>query len=98
MTKPEPQLVTLEDGRIGMMLRLGQFTATMPLPERMAGYSKEELKEFFDGVVPTMMENLLKMQNDHRRKLHRKVTKKWDSTKPSPESEAEMPNPHRQPS
>lgn len=98
MTSVKPELVTLEDGRIGMQVRLGQFTATAPLPEKLASATTEELQEFFDLIVPTMMENLHKMQSEHRRKLHRRVKKKWDSTKLSPDSEAEMPNPHRQPS
>lgn len=70
-----PQLVKLEDGRIGFQVRLGQFTATGPLPESMATQTADELKPFFDLVIPEMMKNLVKMQNDEQRKIRRRAAK-----------------------
>ncbi len=70
-----PQLVKLEDGRVGFQIRLGQFCATAPLPEEMATQSAEELKPFFEKIIPGVMQNLVKMQNDEQRKIRKKAAK-----------------------
>lgn len=80
----KPQLVIGENNQVCMQLRIGQFTATVPLPEEMAGQTAEELQPFFDRVVPEMMVNLSRMHREHQYKLKRLAKRQWStgSTKP----------------
>jgi hypothetical protein len=64
-----------DEKQVCMELRMGQFTATLPLPNKMAGMTPDEMQPFFDEVVPVMTENLMKMNADHRRKLKRRAAR-----------------------
>ena len=79
----------LIDGKMHMQLRLGQFTATAPLPEEMSTWSADQLQPFFDRIVPEMTQNLIAMRNDDNRKLRRKACAN-SSTKQSEDSEAKI--------
>ena len=71
-----PRLVRDKDtGQVCMQISLGEFEATLPLPEHLAGATPERLQAFFDAVVPEITENLRAMAADDRRKLRRKGSK-----------------------
>lgn len=68
----KPSLVRL-DGKVCMQLRLGQFTATVPLPEKMSVYTEAELTSFFEQYVPQMQAQLISARNAHNRKIRKKA-------------------------
>ncbi len=75
MADLKPELVKNEEGQICMQLKLGPYEALLPLPERLAGASKEALRAFFDKVVPEMTKNLIAMRKKDRVKLRKKVNR-----------------------
>lgn len=92
-----------EEGRICMEVRLGNYTATLPLPEHLAGASEAQLSSFFDTIVPEMIKNLREIAMKDRKKLDKKLAKHKKahpcsngSTKSMQDSPVEMPVP-RQP-
>lgn len=71
-----PKLVKDQDtGQICMQVQLGQYTATLPLPEAAAGWSAERLQLFFENVVPEISKNLQDMARKDRRKFRNKARK-----------------------
>ena len=66
----KPQLV-MKDGKVHMQVKLGPYSATMPLPEHLATKTEDQLKDFFDEVVPVMVRNLIEMRTNDRRKARR---------------------------
>jgi hypothetical protein len=71
----EPELIKNDDGQICMYLALGPYNATLPLPEHLAGASRERLQRFFDIAVPEMRKTLVAMRNKDRTKIRRKAAK-----------------------
>lgn len=69
----KPDLVFDDKKKLHMQVRLGNFTATCPLPEEMASYTEAELQPFFDHVVPEMTKNLLAMQAEERSRALKKA-------------------------
>lgn len=69
-----PSLVKdAETGKVCMQCRIGDYTATLPLPEHLAGADEARLQAFFDAVVPEMTEKLQTMARKERRKSRRKA-------------------------
>lgn len=88
----QPRLVKDEHGRICMEVRLGAYTATLPLPEQFANATKEQLQAFFDEVVPVMTKGLQEMARKDRRKFRKKAAKCVNgSTRSEPKSPEEIP-------
>ncbi len=85
----KPQLVKAPDGKICVQLMLGQYSATLPLPDEMATWTGEQLQPFFDSVVPEMTKGLLEMRTKDNRKMRRKACG-TSSIEPLPESEAKI--------
>jgi hypothetical protein len=72
----KPRLVkNNETGQICMQVALGQYEATLPLPDHLAGATPERLQQFFDAVVPEMTEHLREMAKKDRRKFRAKARK-----------------------
>ena len=68
----KPRLVkNQETGQICMQVSLGQYEATLPLPEHLATATPERLQQFFDAVVPEMTNNLREMARKDRRKMRK---------------------------
>ncbi len=62
-------------GQICMQVSLGQYDATLPLPEEAAGWTPERLQQFFENVVPEISRNLQEMARKDRRKFRNKARK-----------------------
>lgn len=72
----KPRLVKdTETGQVCMQVSLGQYEATLPLPDHLAGASPERLQQFFDAVVPEITANLQNMAAKDRRKWRKKEKK-----------------------
>ncbi len=62
-----------ESGKACMQMTLGKHTLIEEMPDRLAGYSAEELQAHFNSVVPGMAKKLLGMQRKHERKFRKKA-------------------------
>lgn len=72
----KPKLVkNAETGQICMQVSLGQYEATLPLPDHLAGATPERLEQFFNNVVPEITKNLQEMARKDRRKFRNKARK-----------------------
>jgi len=70
MSDPVPRLVKdTETGQICIQVSLGSRTATLPLPEHMAGDDREAIKAFMDEAVPAMLRGLRERQRAEGKKL-----------------------------
>jgi len=67
-----PKLVMDRDsGKLCVQIAIGPWTATQELPDRLATYSKEQLEEHFDQVVPIMIAGIEEQIERARRKQRR---------------------------
>lgn len=74
MSDVVPQLVLdTETGKVCIQIKLGNDTATQTLPEHLAAATKEELKAFFDSVVPEMIGGLRARRASKRRTIFKKA-------------------------
>lgn len=68
--KIKPQLVKdITTGKICMQVHLGSHTATLPLPEKLAGATAAELQIFFNEVAPEMIRGLKERQREESKKI-----------------------------
>ena len=68
----KPQLVKNEAGKLCVQLHMGQFTATVEMPEGSDKWTLDRFESFFEAVVPEMKRGLAEMVKDNR-KLRRKA-------------------------
>jgi hypothetical protein len=68
-----PQLVKNEQGQICMQIMHKGYNATLPLPDELAGKTAEELRDFFEIVVPDLMKGLVAHVAAEQRKQRRRA-------------------------
>lgn len=71
----KPQLVKDDQGRLCMRVELGQYSATLPLPDHIVNANEERQQQFFDALVPQITEDLRAMAAKDRRKNRKKAMK-----------------------
>ncbi len=72
----KPALVQDDQGRLCMQCTLGPYSATLALPEALAGKGEDQLQDFFAEVVPEMTKKLYAMRQADNHKANRKVKRK----------------------
>ncbi len=69
-----PQIVVdTETGKLCIQVKVGSFVATQELPNHLATATKEDLQEYFNGVVPEMIAGLRAQQQAKRRTVWKKA-------------------------
>ena len=72
-----PKLVMDRDtGKLCVQISIGPWTVTQELPDRLATYSKEQLEEHLEHVVPIMIagiEEQIELERRKQRRLDRKA-------------------------
>lgn len=68
-----PQLFVSADGRLFVQITLGGVTVMRPTPDDIKSYSPEQVREYFNAIVPVMIVELQKIRRHKIKKLNRKV-------------------------
>ncbi len=70
------KLITDPDtGKPMMRCELGPYSASLVLPDYLAGASKERLQTFFDIAVAEMTKTLVATRLEHQSKIRKKAKK-----------------------
>jgi len=68
----KPQLLYSEDGKLFIQIEMDGVTVIRPTPDDLKNYSAADSRVFFETVVPSMIEELVTLRTNKRRKLRKK--------------------------
>ena len=72
----KPQLLYSEDGKLFIQIEMDGVVVIRPTPTDLKNYSAEDSRTFFQTVVPSMIEELVTLRTNKRRKLRKKNASK----------------------